>query len=100
MSRRIVAAVAPERELPVPAPDISVDIDLIPLLGVTDVVDSEAVVAGPEERDGRVPFPASEHIYLPLSLSDHPMLDTNSLAGVRVGTSTPRARSEAATSSP
>ena len=57
MSRRIVATASvrpsrPECEPKIPVRNIPVDINLVPLLSMTDVVDPEVIVLAPEEWDG------------------------------------------------
>jgi hypothetical protein len=74
-----------------------IDLDSLPLLGVAHVIDSHVVVLTPEERNSVKLFATAKNIlsrYLPLALSNHPVLDANSLAGVRVGPAGSIANSE------
>src|SRR5262245_33009941 len=64
-----------------------IDLDSLPLAGVTHVVDSHIVVLTPKERDGVKFLATAENIpgrHLPLALGDNPVLDANSLARVRI----------------
>src|SRR5262249_3616557 len=61
---------------------------LIPLLGMADIVDRHVVVLAPEERDGAEGLATSQHGErggLTLPLGDNPMLHPNALATVQVG---------------
>src|ERR1700694_2458830 len=65
-----------------------IDLDSLPLLGVAHVIDSHVVVLTPEEWNSVKLFATAKNIlscYLPLALSNHPVLDANSLAGMRIG---------------
>ena len=65
-----------------------IDLDSLPLLGVAHVIDSHVVVLTPEEWNSVKLFATAKNIlgcYLSLALSNHPVLDANSLAGVRIG---------------
>ena len=64
-----------------------IDFDGLPLLGVAYVIDSHIVVLTPEEWNRVKLFATAKNIlscYLALAFSDHPVLDANSLAGVRI----------------
>ena len=64
-----------------------IDLDILPLLGVAHVIDGYIVVLTPEKWDSVKFFATAKNIpgcYLPLALSNHPVLDANSLAGVRI----------------
>src|SRR5712692_6958301 len=64
-----------------------IDLDSLPLLRVAHVIDSHVVVLTPEEWNSVKLFTTAKNIlsrYLPLALGNHPMLDANSLAGVRI----------------
>src|SRR5665213_3170577 len=70
------------------AGDVSVDVDLIPFLGVTHIVDAHVVVLTPKERHGSKWLGIPQHIArrgLSLTLGNHPMLDAHVLATVWVG---------------
>ena len=57
------------------------------VLGMADIVDRNIVVLAPEERNGVESFMSPEHVEgrgLSLAFREDPMLDANSLAGVRV----------------
>src|SRR5438876_3011976 len=80
-----VAAVANEAIL---RRDVAVDRQVIPRLGVADIVDRHVVVLAPEERHGREGLAVSQHVErggLALALGHDPMLDANIGAAVRVG---------------
>src|SRR5215467_8586495 len=65
--------------------EATVDFDSIPVLSMAHVVDGHIVVLTPEERNSIKFLTAAKNVlgcHLPLTLSDHPMLDANSLAGV------------------
>ena len=65
-----------------------IDLDSLPLLGVAHIVDSHVVVLTPEEWNSVKLFATAKNIpgrYLTLALSNHPVLDANSLAGMRIG---------------
>ncbi len=64
-----------------------IDLDRVPLLGVAHVIDSHVIVLTPEEWNSVKLFATAKNIlscHLSLALSDHPVLDANSLAGVRI----------------
>src|SRR6267154_285330 len=68
--------------------DIALDRDLVPLLGVADVVDRYVVVLAPEERHRVESLAKTEHVAcrgLALTFGHHPMLNANVRAGMRVG---------------
>jgi hypothetical protein len=65
-----------------------IDLDSVPPLSVAHVIYSHVVVLTPEEWDSVKFLATAKNIlscYLPHALSNHPVLDANSLAGVRVG---------------
>src|SRR6266853_2306356 len=65
-----------------------VDLDSLPLLRVAHIIDSHVVVLTPEEWNSVKLFTTAKNIsscYLSHALSNHPVLDANSLAGVRIG---------------
>src|SRR5665811_914569 len=76
--------------------DIAVDRNLIPLLGVTNIINWHVVVLAPEERH-RIEFLAltqhAERGDLSLALRDHPMFHADIFAGIRVGPARNIARS-------
>ena len=76
--------------------DIAVDRDLIPLLGVANIIDRHVVVLAPEERH-RIEFLAlPQHVErcgLSLALRDHPMFHADIFVGMRVGPARNIARS-------
>src|SRR5687767_224607 len=81
-------SVALEPQEAVPSGYVAVDRDLVPSLGMTDIVDRDVVVLAPEERHSVEFLPPSEHIERrgsPLPLGNHPMLDPNVFATVRIG---------------
>src|SRR6266853_2796029 len=64
-----------------------IDLDSLPLLRVPHVIDSHVVVLTPEEWNSVKLFAMAKNILscdLTLSFSHHPVLDANSLAGVRI----------------
>src|SRR5258708_33064746 len=68
--------------------EVPIDLDRLPLLRVAHVIDGHIVVLTPEEWNSVKLFATAKNIlgcYLPLAFSDHPVLDANSLAGVRIG---------------
>src|SRR6185503_19665829 len=70
--------------------DIAVDGDLIPFRGMADIVDRNIIVLAPEEGHRAEFLPMPEHVDgrgLRLALRNHPMLDTDALAAVRIGPS-------------
>src|SRR5579871_3605851 len=82
--RAAAEAVAQEAILGV---DVAVYGDIVPFLGVADTGDLHIVVLTPKERDGFEGLAPAEHIQrrdLALALRDHPVLDPDALAAVRV----------------
>ena len=76
-----------ERHAAVALLDRSLDDERIPALGVTDIRDRHVVVHAPEERHRIEGLLAPEHVQrgsLALTFGDHPMLDTDLLAAVRI----------------
>src|SRR5216684_174074 len=74
----------PRRNRAIEAP---IDLDSLPLLGVAHIIDSHVVVLTPKERNSVKLFATAKNIlsrYLPLALSNHPVLHANSFAGVRI----------------
>ena len=70
------------------AGDVAVDRQLVPFLGVADIVDRDVVVLAPEERHGVELLAQAQHVErrgLALALGDHPVLDADRLAAVRIG---------------
>src|SRR6202050_1563434 len=68
--------------------DIAVDCDLVPVLGVPDIVYRHVVVLTPEERHRVESLTLSQHVErggLSLAFRDHPMLDSDCLAAIRIG---------------
>src|ERR1700730_18917393 len=66
-----------KRELAVVLFDTTVQIQLVPLLGVTDVIERKVVLAGPKERHGIEPLAPAQDIprrRLSLGLGSHPVL--------------------------
>jgi hypothetical protein len=64
-----------------------IDLDSLPLLGVAHVIDSHIVVLTPEKWDSIKLLSTAKNILgrdLPLAFRNHPVLDANSLAGVRI----------------
>jgi hypothetical protein len=53
-----------------------------PLFCMTDILDQDAELAGPGERDDIKSYPASAQL---LPLGDQPVLDANQFAAVEVG---------------
>src|SRR5205823_10625329 len=77
--------------------DIALDRELVPFLGVADIIDGDVVVLAPEEGDGGKLPAVPEHVErrsLSLALGNHPMLDANGLAAVRIGPACNVARRE------
>ena len=71
----------------IPAGDIALDGELVPLLGMADVVDRNVVVLAPEERRCGEIFALAEHVQrrdLSLALRHDPMLDADGLAAQRI----------------
>src|SRR6266851_7367370 len=68
--------------------EVPIDLDSLPLLGVAYVIDSHVIVLTPEEWNRVKLFATAKNIlrcYLPLALSNHPVLDANSFPRVRIG---------------
>src|SRR5437660_1971139 len=68
--------------------EATVNLNSVPLLSVAHVIDSHVVMLTPEEWNGVKFFTTAKNIfscYLSHALSNHPVLDANSLAGVRIG---------------
>src|SRR6478609_4853967 len=66
---------------------IALDVDRVPFLCVTDIVDRNVVVLAPEERGRSEWCRDTHHIEggdLPLPFGDHPMLDADAFAGDRI----------------
>src|SRR5262249_61403763 len=64
-----------------------VDLHRVPVLGVAHIPDRHVVVLAPEERHGIEALAASQHVArgdLTLTLGDDPVLDTDSLTGMRI----------------
>src|SRR5205085_8349683 len=62
--------------------------DLVPLLGMADIVDRSVVVLAPEKRHRLVLLAMAEHVQrrdLALPFGHHPVLDPDGLAAVRIG---------------
>src|SRR5271155_3970260 len=77
--------------------DIALDRDLVPSLGMADVVDRDVVMLAPEEGSRRERRPVADHIErgdLALALRDNPMLDPNRLATDRIWPTRDIARGE------
>ena len=71
---------APKYELAVMFFDPTVQIQLVPPFGVTDVIKRKIVLAGPEERHRVKPLAAAEYVpcrRLSLAFGQHPVLDAN-----------------------
>src|SRR5215471_5107326 len=69
----------------VPRHDVPHDRQLVPRLGVADIVDRDIVVLAPEERHRDELLAPSEHVErggLALALGDDPVLDADALAAV------------------
>src|SRR6185369_7744525 len=67
---------------------IAVYFDAIPLLGVADVVDAHVVVRAPKERSLRERLTRAKYVSggrLAVPLREHPVLDANAVARVRIG---------------
>src|SRR5215472_10086523 len=82
------AAGLAEAERGVVAGDVALDLDLVPPLGVADIVDGDIVVLAPEEGRRGEALPASQHVSrrgLSLTLGHDPMLNAQSLAGDGIG---------------
>ena len=82
------APVALEPQAAVLAGDIAVDREVVPLLGMADIVDRDVVVLAPEEGDGGKFLAITEHVQrrgLSLALGNHPMLDAYRLAAIGIG---------------
>jgi hypothetical protein len=81
-------AFALKGELAIVIFDTAVQIEPIPLLRVTDVVEGKIELRGPEKRYGVEPLALTEHVAgrgLSLALSYDPMLDANTIASERIG---------------
>src|SRR5262252_10477826 len=66
---------------------VAIDVDAVPLLGVADIVDLHAVVRAPEERSLRERLARAEHVSrgcLAVPLREHPVLDADAVARVRI----------------
>src|SRR5262249_52843738 len=82
------AVVALVTQQAVPGRDVAVDRQVIPLLGVADVIDRHVVVLTPEERHGGERLMMSQYAErrgLTLAFGDDPMLHANALTAVRIG---------------
>src|SRR4029077_21031626 len=69
----------------------------VPGLGVADIIDRHVVMLAPEERHRREGLASAQHAErggLALALGDHPMLDADGAAGVRIGPARDVARGE------
>src|ERR1700687_3928124 len=76
-----------EAQQPGPGRDVAFDCELVPCLGMADIVNRDVVVLAPEEGNGGKSLAVPEHIEcrgLPLALGHHPMLDANALATIRI----------------
>src|SRR5215831_18307947 len=72
----------------VPALDVAVNRNAIPLLGVADVVDRHVVMLTPEERHRVELLALAHHVErrgLALALRHDPVLDADVLPGMRIG---------------
>src|SRR5258705_38277 len=68
--------------------DVAVDGNLVPCLGVADIIDRHVVVLAPEKWHGVECLALPQHIArggLALAFGHHPMLDPDILAGMRIG---------------
>src|SRR5438874_9953081 len=66
----------------VPRRDVAVDRNLIPLLGMTDIIDRNVVVLAPEKRHRIECLTLSQHVArrrLALAFRDYPMLNADIL---------------------
>src|SRR6185437_15342797 len=73
---------------PVLGPDIALDREVVPALGMADIVDRNVVVLTPEERDRIERLAPPEHVErrrLSLPFRHDPMLDADGLAGEAIG---------------
>src|SRR6185312_3614119 len=73
---------------PVPRVEVAVDLNRIPFFGMTCIADFLVVVAAPEKGDGIELYPLTQNVLcgdLALPLRNNPVLDTNGLAGMRIG---------------
>jgi len=73
------------------------DLGLVPVLGVSDIAETEVILFGPEEWDViEAQAPAEDVVRrcLALALGDDPVFDTNSLTGQPVRSRTHRRRTE------
>ena len=64
--------------------DVAFNVEIVPFLGMPDVIDRHVVVLAPEERNLGKPLPLAEHVArrrLALALGDHLVLDPEILAG-------------------
>src|SRR6201995_4075731 len=72
------AALALVAQQAVPLHDVAVDIDLVPGLGVADIIDRHVVMLAPEERHRVERLARAQHVArrgLALAFRHHPMLD-------------------------
>lgn len=68
--------------------DTTLQIELVPLFGVTDVIEGKIELARPEERHGVEALASAEYVprrRLSLALGHDPVLDANIVPGQRVG---------------
>src|SRR5206468_11852976 len=82
------AAVALVLQQAILSRDVAVDGDLVPFLGVADIVDRHVVVLAPEKRHRMERLALAKHVSrggLALALGDHPTFDANGLEGTRIG---------------
>src|ERR1700738_393068 len=80
----------------IPGRDVAVDGNLVPLLGMTDIIDRHVIVLAPEKRYRVEDLALPQHIArggLALAFCHHPMLDPDILPGMRIGPARDIARS-------
>src|SRR6266581_7482771 len=72
----------------IPGRDVAVDRNLVPLLGMTDIIDRHVVVLAPEKRYRIECRALSQHIArggLSLTFGNHPVFDPDVFARMRIG---------------
>src|SRR5271156_2207835 len=81
-------ALIPVAQQTIAACDVAIDNDLVPFLGMADIVDRHVVVLAPEEGYRIEGLALAQHVArggLSLTLGNHPMLNADIFARTRVG---------------
>src|SRR5262249_18107543 len=81
-------AIAAKAHQAIASVDIALDVEAVPFLRVTDIVDRHVVMLAPEERHLTKALSLVKHVAggsLPLTLGNDPMLNAQIFAGMRIG---------------